>query len=144
MSYIDQIILPDEKVIYTGKVSNSVYFWPVFWTLATFLAGTPVTLVWLIFAFLYQINSEFVITDKRLIAKYGTFSRTSIEQRLNKIDSILVKQGLLGSMFNYGRIIVMGTGVSQSPFGPIARPLEFKRAIEQAIDNQEKQVKGAA
>jgi hypothetical protein len=44
-------------------------------------------------------------------------------------------------MLNYGKVVVRGTGVSASPFGPISQPLDFKRAghrrIEEAIEATE-------
>ncbi|WP_161495051.1 PH domain-containing protein [Caulobacter sp. BP25] len=86
---------------------------------------------------MYQLNSDFAVTNKRLIAKFGFINRTTIEQRLNKVDTIIVNQGVLGRILNYGKIIVRGTGVSASPFGPIAQPLDFKRAIEEAIEATE-------
>ncbi len=138
--YVDQILSADETVLFDAKVHWAIYIWPTFWTLITGGLALPVTFFWYVFALLYHLNSDFAVTNKRLIAKFGFISRTTIEQRLNKIDTIIVNQGILGRMLNYGKITVRGTGVSASPFGPIANPLDFKRSIEQAIEAYEKKV----
>jgi uncharacterized membrane protein YdbT with pleckstrin-like domain len=135
--YIDQVIAGDEKILFDAKVHWGIYIWPTFWTVVSFGFLLPITFFWFIFALMYQLNSDFAVTNKRLIAKFGFINRTTIEQRLNKVDTIIVNQGVLGRMLNYGKVVVRGTGVSASPFGPISQPLDFKRAIEEAIEATE-------
>lgn len=135
--YIDQIIAGDEKVLFDAKVHWAIYIWPIFWTIVTFGFAIPITAVWFILALMYQLNSDFAVTNKRLVAKFGFISRTTIEQRLVKVDTIIVNQGILGRILDYGKVTVRGTGVSSSPFGPISQPLDFKRAIEAAIEATE-------
>ncbi|MBO9558659.1 MAG: PH domain-containing protein, partial [Caulobacter sp.] len=81
--------------MFDAKVHWGIYIWPVFWTVISFGVLLPVTFVWFIFALMYQLNSDFAVTNKRLIAKFGFINRTTIEQRLNKVDTIIVNQGIL-------------------------------------------------
>lgn len=63
-----------------------------------------------IWPFIARNSTELVITDKRLISKYGVISTQSIEIRFEKIESVRVMQGLVGRILNYGDIVVTGTG----------------------------------
>lgn len=87
-------------------------------------------------AVIYYFNSDFVLTDRRVISKFGLLSRTTSEQRLSKVESIHVYQSLLGRILGFGNITVTGTGSSTTTFGPMADPLACKRAIEGQLDLQ--------
>jgi hypothetical protein len=43
-----------------------------------------------------------------------------------------VLQGILGRIFNYGRVMVRGMGVGEVILPPIEDPIKFRRAIEKA------------
>jgi uncharacterized membrane protein YdbT with pleckstrin-like domain len=68
------------------------------------------------------------------MAKFGLVSTQSIEIRLDKIESVRVKQGLLGRFLNFGDIVVTGTGSTFDPIRNIADPLAFRAALNQAMD----------
>jgi uncharacterized membrane protein YdbT with pleckstrin-like domain len=87
-----------------------------------------------IYAIIYYFNSDFVLTDKRVIAKFGLFSRSTHEQRLSKIESINIDQTWLDRLLNCGTITIRGTGSSATRFGPTPDPLACKRAIETQLN----------
>ena len=53
---------------------------------------------------------------------------------MNKVESIQVEQGLLGRLFNFGTLIVSGTGTSHAPLIGIAEPMGFRKAFIEAQD----------
>jgi uncharacterized membrane protein YdbT with pleckstrin-like domain len=75
-----------------------------------------------------------VLTDKRVIGKVGFLSRKSLEILLKKVEGLQVNQGLFGRIFDYGTIVVSGTGGSKTPFQGIAKPLYFRKHVQQQID----------
>lgn len=83
---------------------------------------------------IYYFNSDFVLTDRRVMSKFGLLSRETSEQRLSKVESIHVYQSLLGRVLNYGKVTVTGTGSSATTFGPMVDPIACKRAIEKQLD----------
>jgi uncharacterized membrane protein YdbT with pleckstrin-like domain len=87
-------------------------------------------------ALIYYFNSDFVLTDRRVLSKFGFLSRTTSEQRLSKVESIHVHQSLLGRLLNYGQVTVTGTGSSMTKFGPTVDPIGCKRAIEAQLDKE--------
>lgn len=79
-------------------------------------------------------SAELVITSKRVIAKFGLVSTRSIEIRLAKIESVRVSQGLIGRIFNYGDIMLTGTGSTFDPIPHISHPLRFRSALNEAME----------
>lgn len=126
-NYVEGSLLPGEQVAYTAKVS--------LWSLLpliliglltiTFLVG----ILFLLAAAIRYYTTELAITNKRIIAKFGFISRSTIELNLNKAESIQVNQGILGRIFDFGSIIVSGAGAPQAPVPGISQPLEFRRAF---------------
>ena len=81
-----------------------------------------------------RATSEFAVTNKRVLIKIGWLRRQSLETLLSKIETIRVEQGVLGRALDYGTIIISGTGGSKEPFRTIASPMEFRRAVQEQIE----------
>ncbi|HTP38147.1 MAG TPA: PH domain-containing protein [Steroidobacteraceae bacterium] len=90
-------------------------------------------LVILLWPFLARKSTELVITDQRVIVKFGLVSTHSIEVRFEKIESVRVTQGLIGRMLNFGDITITGTGSTFDPIPDITRPLAFRSALNEAM-----------
>lgn len=86
-------------------------------------------------AVINMITTELALTNKRVIAKTGFIRRDAIELRLEKVEGVVVSQGLLGRIFNYGDVVVTGTGGIKTPIPFIAKPLEFRRVVNEYLDN---------
>jgi uncharacterized membrane protein YdbT with pleckstrin-like domain len=78
-------------------------------------------------------SAEFAVTNKRVILKTGFVRNKTAEMFLAKVESVGVEQSVLGRLLGYGSIVIRGTGGSLEPFSDIARPLEFRRQIQQQI-----------
>jgi uncharacterized membrane protein YdbT with pleckstrin-like domain len=85
---------------------------------------------------LHRYGFEFAVTNKRVIYRKGIVSVASDELFLDKIESVLVKQGLLGRWLGYGSVSVRGTGGSWEPFPDIADPLLLRRRIQEQIERR--------
>ncbi|MGT2505704.1 PH domain-containing protein [Cupriavidus basilensis] len=79
-------------------------------------------------------STELAVTNRKVVAKVGFIRRDTIEMRLGKVESVQVKQSLFGRMFDYGTIIISGAGNPQAPIRNIARPLEFRRAVNELVE----------
>jgi uncharacterized membrane protein YdbT with pleckstrin-like domain len=132
-SYIEGALIKDEKVIYTGHISLwSLSGWIVlgFLLLAAFGLGL---IFWLV-AYVKYKTTELAITNKRVIAKFGFISRRTVEININKIESIQVEQTVIGRIFNFGTLMIAGTGTTHAPIPGISKPLEFRKAFMEAQD----------
>jgi len=73
------------------------------------------------------------VSDARLILKVGLISRATAEIALEKIESVAVRQTILGRILGFGRVTVRGAGVSVIEFPDLAEPAVFRRHIEEAV-----------
>lgn len=74
---------------------------------------------------------EFAITNKRVIIKAGFITRKTIELNLSKIECVNVDQSLLGRIFGYGNIQIIGTGGTKETFVDIKNPLKFRKIFQE-------------
>lgn len=82
-------------------------------------------------------TTELALTNKRVIAKFGFIRRTTVELRLEKVESIGVNQGILGRLLGYGSVVVRGTGGTGTPIPSIKQPLDFRRVVNNFIEDKE-------
>lgn len=147
MGYVDSQLLPGENVIYRSKLHWQVFLFPGFFagilllaSIDLFFSGTKgVGLFFLFLAgflilvpFIKRANSEFAVTNKRIIVKLGFFTTRTLELLHSKVETISVYQGLLGKMLGYGDIVVTGSGGTREVFKAVASPLELRRAVQAA------------
>jgi uncharacterized membrane protein YdbT with pleckstrin-like domain len=99
--------------------------------------GAGLTPIFAIGALLDHLSCEFALTDRRLFMKTGLLQRKAMEISLSKFESVSIDQGLFGRLLNYGTIYTTGSGGSQQPFPGIAKPVAFKRAIQDALDERQ-------
>lgn len=144
-SYIDEVLVQGEEIEYIAHTSLWAVVQPIamaFLMMAASLVvyvvaptGSPIFALiplglaccLLASAWITYKSTELVITSKRVVAKFGFISRRTIEISLLKIESIQVRQGVLGRMLNFGDLTISGASDSQAPIPGITEPLEFRR-----------------
>lgn len=97
------------------------------------LIGVALMMPFLV-AFADYLSSEFVVTNRRVVGKVGILNTRSFELFLGRIEGLTIEQELFGRVFGYGTLVTSGTGASQSPFRFIAKPQEFRRAVNIQIE----------
>ena len=76
-----------------------------------------------------RLVNEYGITNQRVVAKSGLVSRNIEEMSLNSIESINVKQSILGRILNYGSISITGRGNALIVFKDVDSPVEIRKKI---------------
>lgn len=117
--YVNNHLIKDESVVFETK-----YHWVIFLTLRSLFTLT-------IAPFIQRSLSEFVITNRRIIIKTGFIARSTFEMNLSKIESVNVDQSVMGRIFNYGSITIIGTGGTRESFNNISKPLLFRKAFQE-------------
>ena len=132
-SYVEGALVKDEKVVHMGHIS----LWSLWHLLAAGVLLLPafgLGLIFLIIAYVRYKSVELAVTTKRIIVKHGFIRRQTVEINLDKVESIQVEQGMLGRLFNFGTLIISGTGTSHAPLIGIAEPMGFRKAFIEAQD----------
>ena len=157
MSYVDKNLMDGEQVFYRARrhwtifsgalsvlcagllVFAGVRIWaPPEWSpdsvsLAALILGAVIALFMAVPAGIDRVTSEFAVTNKRVIIKVGWIQRRSVETLLTKVEGIEVHQGICARIFDYGTIVITGTGGSKEPFERIGAPLLFRRKVQEQI-----------
>jgi uncharacterized membrane protein YdbT with pleckstrin-like domain len=81
-------------------------------------------------------SARFAITNKRVLIDFGLIRRRSSEILLSQIEGITVHQGFWGRAFNYGTLVIEGTGGDGEPFRRISAPDAFRRTVQEQIELQ--------
>jgi uncharacterized membrane protein YdbT with pleckstrin-like domain len=149
--YIDQILQPDEKVLYSTN-AHWIFFWPAIagWMLAAVLlvlsgmvpAGpsalaclslAAISAIFALYktvtAWFHRWTTETDVTNLRVVHKTGFITRQTFEMSLDKIESVDVDQSIAGRLFDYGNVTVRGVGEGKETIATIASPLAFRNAI---------------
>ncbi len=144
MGYIENNLLPEENVVYRAKLHPVIFLAPVilaFLGLAAFAVSSIAAVPILLFAlflgldrYVRLITSEFAVTNRRVLIKTGIIRRHTLELLLGRVETVGVDQGIFGRIFNYGTITVIGTGGTRELFAGIAKPLEFRKAVQNRAD----------
>jgi len=162
MSYVQDNLLPNEKVLFLARVHPAIFL-P---SLIPFAAGI-VFLVWalktgsqnidgaailaggLFIVFLFFVlcsiylaiqaliiitTTEFAVTNRRVIAKRGFIRRHTLEILLSKVESMSVNQNILGRIVNFGNVTITGTGGTRETFRAIKDPVSVRRVVNQIIE----------
>lgn len=153
MSYVDENLIPGEQVLHKSHLHWIVYvpsllFAALLLGLSAFALYSPdltkKDVAWVLLAlaplpivktYVISRNSEFAVTDKRVLLKTGVIRRHTFETLVTQVENIGVEQSVLGRMLDYGTITVTGTGATKETFAQIAAPLEFRRQVQTATLN---------
>lgn len=79
-------------------------------------------------------TTALVITSKRIIMQIGLFNRKVTELKLTQFESLTIRQSLLGRLFNYGTLTIMGTGGVKLTIPHVVTPYQFERTLWQVLE----------
>jgi uncharacterized membrane protein YdbT with pleckstrin-like domain len=149
--YIDEILQPGEKVLYSTN-AHWVFYLPAIaaWLVAAVLVVLSrltttdsimmlclatasvvaiAALYWTVKAWFHRLTTETDVTNRRVVHKTGFIKRRTFEMALDKVESVDVNQSIMGRILNYGNVTIMGVGEGKETITTIAEPLAFRNAI---------------
>lgn len=149
--YIDEILQPGERVLYSTN-AHWIFYFPaiVAWivALALLILSRQVTVDWLVLLCLgaaglvalaalywtikgwfHRFTTETDVTNLRVVHKTGFIKRRTFEMALDKVESVDVDQTILGRILNYGDVTIRGVGEGIETIKTIASPLAFRSSI---------------
>ena len=153
MPYYTKVLQPDETVRVVGRLHWSVYVRGlIVILLACGIAGLALSgwlpdpdwqrytcivaavigafgLLLLLAAWIRRRATEIVVTDRRVIFKRGLLARHTVEMNVSKIETVDVEQGIGGRIWNYGTLMIRGTGAGFEPLEGVGSPIQIRNAI---------------
>ncbi|WP_456742221.1 MULTISPECIES: PH domain-containing protein [unclassified Bradyrhizobium] len=149
--YIDEILQPGERVLYSTNAHWIFYFPAILaWVVALgFLVASRMTtidwivlvcltaagvaalaaLFWTLKGWFHRFTTETDVTNLRVVHKTGFIKRRTFEMALDKVESVDVDQTILGRILNYGDVTIRGVGEGIETIKTIASPLAFRSSI---------------
>ncbi|MDR3389960.1 MAG: PH domain-containing protein [Rudaea sp.] len=149
--YIDDILQPGEKVLYSTN-AHWMFYLPaiaawiaalvllilsratvtenvILLCLATAAVVALAALYWTVKAWFHRWTTETDVTNLRVVHKTGFITRKTFEMSLDKVESVDVNQSILGRLLNYGDVTIHGVGEGNETIATIASPLAFRNYI---------------
>jgi Bacterial PH domain len=143
MNSIDSQLTKDETIIYRTKCHWAMFLGPILLIIIGALAlksqGFPAIvlmtfgLVWGIFSYVSLHGSEIALTRKRVLINAGFPLLKSYDIPLSEIVAIDFYQPSLGSMIDFGKIIIVHNRQSRCSIRFVSSPAEFVTEVRQQI-----------
>ncbi len=130
MSYIQDSLSKDEKIEKLFKLHWLDKFAPIFFFIVLSISTLGVTLLMAIYVYFYLKKIEQGVTNKRIILKKGIIGRNTQEIKLDAVETVEIKQGVIGRILDFGTVKITGRGISNLIFKNIDNPMEVKKDIE--------------
>jgi PH (Pleckstrin Homology) domain-containing protein/putative oligomerization/nucleic acid binding protein len=155
MSYADSLLSTGERITHRVRQHWLVLLWgariPIAAIVAALLiivlsqnvSGIPLDLLKLLSAVLFlgglaflawatlqYLNTEFVLTNRRVVQVQGVVNKRATDSSLEKINDAVLTQSIFGRMFGFGDLDVLTAaeaGIER--FRMIIDPIGFKRAM---------------
>lgn len=139
----------DNDIVFRTKQHWIIFLWPlgVFFAGITLVTFAPFfktigyifmgfgALSLFIFYTAYSF-SVLLVRKKSILIQTGLFARQSVNLPISKIETIEIRQSLLGALLNYGIVILVGTGGTKTCLSNIANPLTCRRHMERLINGE--------
>ena len=138
--------MTNSNIVYQARLHWILFFWPVILLcLAVFIGMrfeqlrevanlvAVFALLWGLMVWVTYHFSSLTIKKKQVILCTGILVRKTLDIPLNKIESIDIRQSLLGSLLRYGSLVITGTGGSRQLVNYLSKPLTCRRYIEQLM-----------
>jgi uncharacterized membrane protein YdbT with pleckstrin-like domain len=149
--YIDDILQPGEKLLYSSNLhwviyARSILAWIVgaallvatrftindnlvLFLLATAAVVALVGLYFFVVGWFRRWTTETDVTNLRVIHKTGFITRKTFEISVDKVASVQVDQSIMGRILNYGDVVIENMGDDEQRIDMIASPLAFRSNI---------------
>lgn len=85
-------------------------------------------------AFIRRQTTNFAITNQRVLIKHGLIAIDLQTMPLNKIENVDSQQSIMGRIFNYGDVMIKGSGSTPLYLVGISRPMRFRQHLSEQRD----------
>ena len=133
MGYLEKNVVSSKETIKIKPKKNPIFLilrW-IWGVLGCWLLLIPT--IGAIKATIEYNTTEYLVTDQRVMEKYGWISTHTDEMALSKIENIVVNYTFWGKIFNYGTIICQGANRNNVRFTDVMDAEVIKRQLNELI-----------
>jgi uncharacterized membrane protein YdbT with pleckstrin-like domain len=136
----------DKDIVHQARLHWIIFVWPLVGLLAVTYIGFNFALfrepslllgifmlLWVGATLITYRFSSLTIKKNQIILKTGFLSRQIMHIPLDKVESIDIRQSIMGTILGFGNIVITGTGGSREVVTYISKPLTCRRYIEQMM-----------
>jgi uncharacterized membrane protein YdbT with pleckstrin-like domain len=136
----------NEKNVYQCRLHWIIFLRPLFlllipalvtylglYSLEAWLAFILIVAVWLLSEMVKYMFTVVTIKPNNVIIQSGFLIQQTLDFPMRRIESIDIRQTIIGAIFNYGDIVITGSGGTQEVVAAIEHPLTCRRYIEQNL-----------
>lgn len=126
-NYTKRTLAGDEEILEEANFHWTFDFISILWLVV--FGWVVVGIIMAVKRTVDHVTTELVITNRRFVYKRGFIIRKTQEFALDRIESVILDQGIFGRMLGFGTLIIRGSGIGELKLPAIERPLEFRRAL---------------
>ncbi len=133
MSYLKENVIGSSEVVKIEPKKNPIFLilrW-IWGVLGCWLLLIPT--VKAIIATTQYCSTEYLVTDKRVMEKYGLIATHTDEMNLNKVENVTVTYTFFGKLFNFGTLCIYGAGRNNIVFTHIKNAENVKKQINELM-----------
>lgn len=153
--YVDSILMKNEEVIVSCDVHWGIYWKSAALFIIALLVGIFIApelgLILLVASFIGVVHSYLltrmlllVLTNKRVLMRYGILQVDVVDMRFKNIESIELERMLPGFLLGYSNVIVMGIGTRTVRIPYLTNGVTFRRAFNELILGSDEEEADAA
>lgn len=144
-SAAEERLLPGEVIIESAVIhmgifwrAAAVFIFAVLFTLLTQIVqlGMLLGVVAVLMAIYAIIKKEIlmlVVTNKRVLARYGILQVDVVDMHFDKLESMELERMLPGYIMGYSNVVLMGTGNRFIVIPYVANGIALRRAYNEAV-----------
>jgi len=135
-----------DDIVYQARLHWIMYIWPVLTFCIVFIAGLQIPLLrqastifgilvlfWGLATYFMVRFCSLTVKTNRIMIRSGVLARQIVDIPLSKIESVNIRQTMMGGLLGYGSIEITGTGGTHELITNLSKPLTCRRYIEQVM-----------
>lgn len=137
-------LVDGESVLAISRIHKGIYWPALALLLFTLIIGYVfayqlmyvlggATLAMAVYAWLREKMLLLVVTNKRILARYGIIQVDLVDLRFDKVESMESEQMLTGYLMGYAKLVVMGTGNRYISIPYIANAAELRKKFNELV-----------
>jgi uncharacterized membrane protein YdbT with pleckstrin-like domain len=154
--FIEQNLMPGERLLASTRIHSATVTVPAILVVVPGILvviglvilvmgqnGLPLAIIGAVLAALMALivlslivrraTTEFGLTDKRIVIKSGWVTTQVREMPLGKVEATRIEQGLLGKVFGFGSLVIIGSGGTRRYCETIGKPFEFYKSVQEQV-----------